>query len=133
MIRRGELERGFTLLEVVIGLVAIVVGLLALAGVLVAVSHQREQTVVRGKVLRAAQDLIEDLRNADPVSLDADYCGRTWPVDGVEGTNPLGDCLSVDVNDSNPKLLWVTVDGMWAAAGSPGSVRLETYVYNPNG
>jgi prepilin-type N-terminal cleavage/methylation domain-containing protein len=127
-------RRGFSLVELSVAIAVAVIGLAALAGVMVSVSHQREQVAARSQVLAQAEALLEEILGVPPEEVKDNYGGMTFPVPGVAGTLANGRALSVSVDSTTqPKLLTVTIAGSWRVAGKDETLSLESRVYNPRG
>jgi len=131
--KRTPRERGLTLVELSVAIGVMVVGVMALAGVMISVSHQREQSSARQRVLGRAQALLEDAMAIPPENVKETYDGVTYAVTGVAGTLTGGGALSVSVDVSEPRLLTMRVTGGWTAAGRTESLSISTRIYNPKG
>lgn len=130
--RRGN-DRGFTLLELMISASMVAVGLLALAGMMVPVSHQREQAVATREVLESMQTMLEQVKGTAPEALAATYHGDSLSLDGVTGCSGQGNAVTLSVDSTNPKLLRVTATAAWAMKGQSYTLTVTRSIYNPKG
>ena len=121
------------MVEVMGGIGFLSVGLVALAGALISMSHQREQSVARSLVMASAQALLEEIKSAtNPRDIALLFNDATYKVNGVTGADT-GRALRVKVDTTNPKLLTVRMIGTWRAAGHLETLELVTHVYTYNG
>lgn len=121
------------LVEIMCATVVVVIGLLSLAGVMGLVSHQREQAAARRLVLDRMQNVFEKIKGISPETVLSAYNGQTQSIPGIQGTNPDGSALAIDIDASNPKLLVLTLTGNWSAASQDTSYTLVTKIHNPTG
>jgi hypothetical protein len=124
-------EAGFSLMEITATATGMFVALMALAGVIVVVSHQREQLSVEKTVLSRAQSLLEEIKGTAPGVIESGYDGRTYPIEGISGAGANGTVLSVTVDSTDAKLLAVSVIADWIAAGAAERLTLRTDIYDP--
>ncbi len=103
-----------------------------LAGVLVSLSHSREQVETRSLVVRLSQNLLEQILASPPETMAATYAGSAYALESLEDTNVSG-AVGVAIDSTNSKLLVVTVTANWVALGSNHSLSLLTYVHNTGG
>ena len=123
-------ESGFTIVEVLIAMSVLIVGLVALSGLLVTTSHSRQQVSQRHLVLERGQNIIEEIRAADPADLLTMYDSKTFDMFGVDGNNPDGSVIQVDVVAPDPSFLQVTVTGNWLLGQRSESLQLYTEIYD---
>jgi Tfp pilus assembly protein PilV len=128
---RSAPEAGFTFIELTAAILILSVGLLSLAGVIISVKHQREQSTARGTVLHAAETVIEEMKGSpNPEALRRTYDGRTYGLAGIQGAFPDGSVLRVQVDAADPKLVQVTLGGAWIVLGHVETLDLFTQVYS---
>ena len=124
---------GFTLVEMVGAIGFLSVGLVALAGALISMSHQREQSVARSLVMAGAQALLEEIRNTtDLRNITLTYDKAKYKLKGVNGADA-GNALHVSVDTTNPKLITVRLSGSWIAAGHTETMELVSQIYSYGG
>lgn len=124
-------RRGFTLVEMTAAIFFLSVGLLGLAGSLVSMSHQREQSEARSLVLAGAQALLEEIKCTPSLrDISVKYNNTTYTVKGVTGGESDGSAIRVTINWTNPKLVTVRLSGSWFAAGHTEHLELATEIYS---
>ena len=124
---------GFTIVELLIAMTLAVVGLVALSGVLVTTSQAREAAAQRYLVLEATENIMEEIRAADPATILAGYNTKTFDMAGIDGTNTDGTVIKVDIVAADPNYLQVTVIGSWQIGSSTHSLQLYTEIMDPEG
>jgi Tfp pilus assembly protein PilV len=109
------------------------VGLVALAGSLISMSHQREQSVARSLVMAGAQALLEEIKSStNPRDIALTFDKAKYKVNGVSGADG-GNALRVSVDTTNPKLITVRLNGTWTAAGHTETLELVSQIYSYGG
>ncbi len=131
--RNRSRTAGFTLMEIAISVSILIVGLVSLAGVLVSISHQREELTVRRTVLGRARSIVEEIKGVSPDTVAQAYNGLAYMVEGVTGNGNNGEAITVAVDTTNPRLIRVTLTASWTAFNKSESLVLESEIYNPNG
>jgi type II secretory pathway pseudopilin PulG len=125
-------QEAFTLLELAAASAVMFMAVVSLAGVIIAVSHQREQIAVKSRVLAGAQNLLEEIKGVAPDVIETGYNGRKYPIQDVTGASSDGTVLAVSVDATDANLLVVTVAGDWVATGNRENLRLQTEIYKPS-
>jgi type II secretory pathway pseudopilin PulG len=120
---------GFILVELMCAMAILLIGLMSLGLVMISLSRQQEHARARRMVLEEAQSILEEIRGVAPQSVVAAYQGRTYVVPGVTGNNPDGSAITVSIDDSNPRLLKITLGSSWNVVGQVSSMTLEFEVY----
>lgn len=123
---RGAGDGGLTLVEVTVSIFILTTGLLALAGVLSVTSQQDSRSAQRVQVLNRAQTVIEGIKETDPATVAGLYHGQSYTVAGVNGGDGV---ITVEVDDSNPELISVTLTATWTELGQPESLSFGTMLY----
>lgn len=122
----GAGDGGLTLVEVTVSIFILTTGLLALAGVLSVTGQQDSRSAQRVQVLNRAQTVIEEIKEADPATVAGLYHGQTYTIAGVNEGN---EVITVEVDDSNPELISVTLTATWTELGQPESLSFGTMLY----
>jgi hypothetical protein len=120
-------------MEVVIATGVLFIGAVFLAGVLLSVHKQRENSYSRGLVLDRAISVMEEIRGHSPEFVLRDYDGVTYNVSGVTGTLNGGHAIAVDVDATDPKLVKVGLDASWTESGNTETLEVNTEVYSSRG
>ena len=126
-------NRGLTLIEISVATSVLVVGLISLGGVMVSLSHQRDQVEVKHLVLGRAKSLLEEIKGTAPESIVLTYDGKTYSVNGVAGASLDGTALTVSVDSTNPMLIAVSIRGAWMVGGASEDLELYTEIFSPTG
>ena len=123
-------ERGITLTELTASLAVIVIGLVPLAGFLIPVSEQREQALQRYVVLSRAQNLMEEIKTANPTTLVTTYNGKHYSFNPANPGEATGFTLLASVDDSDPRLIIVTINARWKLGSRQETLALRTEIFN---
>ena len=113
----GSKQAGFSLLEIMVALGVLVLILVAVASVLLSIHAQQRQALQVSAVQRASVSLIEEMKAADPRTIDDVYHGNLYSVPGVDGALASGSALEVVVDATIPELVVVRVHGEWLKDG----------------
>ncbi len=108
-------KRGFTLLELLIASGILVIALTGLLATYAACFDLVETTRNSNLALNAAQKNLEEMRNANFLSIFSSYNGTTFQVSGMPANSSLG---FISINNSNSSLLKVAVGVCWRQKGS---------------
>ncbi|MEE8143313.1 MAG: hypothetical protein V3T77_09460 [Planctomycetota bacterium] len=123
-------ERGITLTELTASLAVIVIGLVPLACFLIPVSAQREQALQRYVVLSRAQNLMEEIKTADPTHLASTYDGKRYSFAPANPGEAAGFTLRANVDDSDPRLIIVIINARWKLGSRQETLALRTEIFN---
>lgn len=123
-------QEGFGLVDVMAALTITVLGLVAVAAVLLSTSHQQDQEGARILALMRAEALMEEVKGSNPATLAATYDGMFVPVQGVIGSQVTQQVITVDVDDTDPTLLVVSVFASWLSRGAVETLTLRTDIFN---
>lgn len=127
--RRARPRRGFTLISMLVAVVLLTVGVMALAQANAATIKVGTRTANRGVALAIGRAYLEELRSSDPWSIQSQSAQRV-DADGVPDANgAYTRAVTVTVLRTNLIALRVDVD----YPNPTGPVRLETFLYRPNG
>lgn len=131
-------KKAFTLIEVVIAIGIMAVAFLGLVAAYISSFELAETAKNTTYALNAAQKKIEEIRDYNFFDIPADYDNTNFTVDGISAGNSNG---LVEIDDSAPELLVVTVTACWKQKGgriiggdaaltplSTSPVRLVTYI-----
>ena len=105
--------QGFTIVEMMVSLVAVTVGLSAIGIVLLSAAEQREESEIRLLVLDRAQSIMEEIKGASADKIFDDYDGRSFGVNNVTGGSSPGEVITVTVDNSDPALIKVILTAQW--------------------
>lgn len=133
MKRWSDRKGGYSLLEVMCGAAVLIIGLVSMAGVMVSVSHQRDQAQERRMVLASMQDLLEDIKGTAPDAVAGGFHQQSFEVTGLYWCSSNGTSISVNVNSTNPNLLVVTLTTQWGAGSQSGPLNAYMEIHNPTG
>ncbi len=125
---------GFSILELSVSVVILSIGLLGLSAVLISTTSSNHVTDAGLFMLDQSQLLMESIKETAPGAIVVTYDGSvTNLAASAQGAGVFldGGTLSVTVDDSEPKLLVVTITGDWNEGIQTGSCTLRTSVYNP--
>ena len=142
--RLDSRQAGFSLVEVTAGMIILITCVTALGSLFPTVSQQRERDMLRGEALRAARSALEEIKSIPAESLVGEYAGFTGTlqeeslvdasgVDDGAQVRAVEPVLRVNVVETSPKLLDVTITTNWESCGIPESLTLHTQIYNRRG
>ena len=109
MLRRFK-KNGFTLIELVIASGVLIFGLVALLATFIYCLELIETTKNSSLALKAAEEVLEQMRRSDFLNVYSNYNGYTFSVSGMPANTNLG---RVTVNNSDPDLLAVDIGVCW--------------------
>ncbi len=109
------MNKGFTLLELMIAAAIIIFCLAGMLATFVACLEMDETTKNMELALNSAQDVLEDIRNTPITSVESIYNGFTFQVPELAAGSSQG---YVYVDDSDPKLLDVVIGVCWQQKNS---------------
>ncbi|MDP1853591.1 MAG: type II secretion system protein [Candidatus Omnitrophota bacterium] len=131
-------KKAFTLIEVVIAMGIMAVAFLGLVAAYISGFDLAETAKNTTYALNAAQKKIEEIRDYNFFDISNDYDNTNFTIDGISAGNSNG---LVEIDNTNPDLLVVTVAACWRQKGgriiggdaalnplSTSPARLVTYI-----
>ena len=144
-------NEGLSLIELMVTMSVFLLIIMALGLVSVPLSRQREQIEEKSLILGRTRTAFESLKGANPEFLYSSYNGTVYNSEFTDTTKNSNKNLAdnayseytqqtvnakpigITVDQTDPKLLRLSISGSLQLAGSASDLFLETEIYNPKG